>query len=128
MVFGADVRPALEEGVEQAGGTVVIGSLRGVTGRIAGRLPHHAELHELRETVVYVHPQAAERRHQRFDLERFVRPRAQESKQPGAQGRLDEVSETRLQVGRPVRTSKGSRTPGESKGQIVHGNRQKLVL
>ena len=122
------VGAALEERIEQLGDVVVIGPLRAVLRRIARHLPDDAELDEFREAVVHVHPQAAERRHQGFDLEQFLRAGAQKAEQPGAQRRLDQVSETGLQVARRVRTSHGGRTPGKSKGQIVHGKRHRVGL
>ena len=50
----------------------------------------HAEFDQLVEAVVDVQPQASEGAHQRFDVERLVRPGAQEPQEAGAQRRLDE--------------------------------------
>ena len=69
-------------------------------GGSPGHLAHDAELDELGEAVVDVHPQAAERRHQRLDVEGLLRSRAQETQQSRAQRRLNEVAKARIHVRR----------------------------
>ena len=66
------------------------------------RALHDAELDELSEAVLDVQAHAPERGHQRLDFERLAGPRAQESQQARAQGRLDEGTESCLDVARRI--------------------------
>ena len=66
----------------------------------AGDALGDAEGDELPDAVLDVEPHAAERLHQRFDVERFFGTCAQESQERGAQRRLHERLEARLDVRR----------------------------
>ena len=80
-----------------------------------------AEVDELADAVFDVEPQPAERLHQRFDVEALVGPRAQIPQDAGAQRRLHERAEPRLEVRRLGRFGRGcgARAP-RAEGQVVH--------
>ena len=66
----------------------------------AGNFAGDAECHELAHAVLDVEPHAPERLHERLDLEGLLRARAQETQQAGAQRRLHERLESRLDLRR----------------------------
>ena len=76
------------------------GRVRRYRGGVAGVDARDAEVDQLADAVLDVQPQAAERLHQRLDVERFVRPGAQVAQDAGAQRRLHQRAETRLEVRR----------------------------
>ena len=59
-----------------------------------------AEVDQLADAVLDVEPQAAERLHQRLDVEALVGPRAQVAQDARAQRRLHQRAESRVEVGR----------------------------
>ena len=61
---------------------------------------HEPERHQLADAVFDVQPHAAERLHQRLDVERLVGPGAQKAEQRRTEWRLHERLKTRLEVGR----------------------------
>ena len=67
-----------------------------------GGVPAHgardAEPDELADAVLDVHPEPAERLHQRVGIETFFRPGAQITKDAGAKRALDKVSEPGIQI------------------------------
>ena len=90
-IFVADRCAPLEKFVEQIADRRVRRLLERVARDAAScGLSGDAKRHELAHAVFDVEPHPAERLHQRFDVERFFRPRAQESQQSGAQWRLDQ--------------------------------------
>ena len=79
-----------------------------------------AEVDQLAHAVLDVQPQAAERLHQRLDVERLVGARIQVAQDAGAQRRLHQRAKPRIEVravGRAVAAARGA--PG-AEGQIVH--------
>ena len=67
---------------------------RGVPG--AGDLACQSERHQLAHAVFDVQAHPAERLHERFDFEGFLRPCAEESQESGSQRRLDQGVEARF--------------------------------
>ena len=73
--------------------------LGAVGAEAAGRLghaPRQAEVHQLLQAVLDVQTHAAERGHQRLDVERLAGARVQEAHQSRAQRRLHKAAKTRL--------------------------------
>ena len=75
-------------------------------GGVAGHHRGHAEVHQLADAVLDVEPQPAERLHQRFDVEGLVGPRAQVAQDAGAQRRLHQRAEPRIEVAPVQRRSR----------------------
>ena len=114
LVFAADCRADLHEAVEQ------VGQRRHAAGhvarRVAGNLFGGPEVHELARAVLDIELEAAERLHQLFDVEAFVRARAQVAENAGTQRRLHERAESRFDVGYGRR---GAGALG-AEGEVVH--------
>ena len=96
-ILAADRGAPLEELVEQIVDDVVCRAARSRTSARRGPATFFgdAERDELAHAVLDVEPHAAERLHQRLDVEGLLGPRAQEAQDPGAQRRLDERLELR---------------------------------
>ena len=121
LVFGGHGGAPFEEQIELLDERLVGGALRheplGRPGHGAG----DAEVDQLAHAVLDVEPEAAERLHERFDVEALVGPRAQIPEDPGAQGRLHKCAEPCLEVGhlgRPHR-GRGAGAPG-AEGHVIH--------
>ena len=100
-VLVADRRAPLEELVEQVADRVLFGLHERVSRRAAaGDAVRDAERDELADAVLDVEPHAAERLHQRLDVEGLLGPGAQEAEQRRAQRRLHERLKSRLDVRR----------------------------
>ena len=69
------------------GGRTIPGALRRAWRRAAGEHRRDAEVGELTDAVLDVELQPPEGLHQRFDVEAFLRPRAQVAQNPGAERR-----------------------------------------
>ena len=118
--FDAQVRPPFEERVEQLRDRVGIGPRRAEGGGVAGDLPHHAELDQFVDAIVDVLPHAAKRLHDLLAVERLFRPRAQEPQDTGAQRRLDEALEPRLDI--QFRTGAARAGALCRKGHVIHAS------
>ena len=107
-ILVADGGAPLEELVEQVADQrrCRAGRTRSCGAPGAGDPLRQAEAGELADAVLDVEPHAAERLHQRFEVERLVRPRAQEAQDRRAQRRLHERLEPRLDVGRVDRAAR----------------------
>ena len=119
LVFGGDGCAAFEERIEQLDQGVV-GRTRGdVPDRCAADSERHAKVCKLAHAVLDVHAEPAEGLHQRFDVEAFFRAGAQVPEDAGAQRRLDQTSEPRLEV--RLRTCWRGRTcASRAEGQVIH--------
>jgi len=120
LIFRADRGAPLEERVEQDCRVLVHRSRGAEARRHARHAARDAEGGELVETILDVQPQAAEGRHQRFDVEGFLGSRAQEAEKPRPERRLYKVAEPRLEI-RPLGGFRKRRNsaPG-GKCQFVH--------
>jgi hypothetical protein len=84
-VLDPDVGAPLEEGVDELRHPFVLGARVAIARRIGGEPADDGRLDELADAVVDVLAHAAERLHQRLDVERFVGARAQETEDARAQ-------------------------------------------
>ena len=91
----------LEEVVEQLGRARSFGGRSAMyRGGVAGKHPRDAEVDQLADAVLDVEPQPAERLHQRLDVEASSGRALQIAEDAGAQRRLHQRAEPRIDVRR----------------------------
>jgi hypothetical protein len=84
LIFRADRRAPLEKAIQQLLDAGIFRTGRGISRGCSSHGTRDAEAHELADAIFDVHPEPAERLHQRVGIEAFFRPRAQITKDAGA--------------------------------------------
>ena len=121
LILGRDGRAALEERVEQLAERLVRRTRGDISHRRAADGERDPEVRELADAVLDVHPQPAERLHQRFDVEALFRPRAEVAQDAGAQRRLHQAPKSCFEVRRLGRARGRGRTGASgAEGQVIH--------